>query len=310
MPVSDTDSGLERSNVIKNFFAGAMGGMCTVVAGHPLDLIKLRLQTQPNSPPIYNGTFHCLLKIVKHEGLRGLYKGMLAPLVAAAPLSALLFFGYGVGRNFFSTNPNGTLSYFQTFNAGLFAGFLTTTINVPIERVKCLLQIQANERDKKYSGPVDCLKQLYRTGGVRSLYKGALATSLRFGPPTGVFFVTYELLLDAMTAPGHKRDLFNPLKISLAGGVAGISYWLVGIVPDTLKSRQQTCPEGIYPSLISVYRDLVRKEGHRALFKGLIPVLIRSFPSNAVCLVGFELTLHLLNILIPNRTLTESRNFR
>ena len=299
MPVSNTEAGLGRSNVIKNFFAGAMGGVCTVVAGHPLDLIKLRLQTQPD-PPIYNGTFHCLLKIVKHEGLRGLYKGMLAPLIGAAPLSALLFFGYGVGRNFFLTDPNERLSYFQTLNAGLFAGLLTTTINVPIERVKRLLQIQTIERDRKYSGPVDCLKQLYRTGGVKSLYKGALATSLRFGPPCGVFFVTYELLLDAMTASGEKRDSFNPFKISLAGGVAGIAYWIVGLVPDTLKSRQQTCPEGMYPSIISVYRDLVGREGHGALFKGIIPVLIRSFPSNAVCLVGFELTLYLLNILIPN----------
>lgn len=299
MPVSDGETGLERSNVFKNFFAGAMGGMCTVVSGHPLDLIKLRLQTQPN-PPIYHGTIDCLLKIVKFEGLRGLYKGMLAPLVGAAPLSALLFFGYGVGRNFFLTNLDDKLSYFQTFKAGLLAGLLTTTINVPIERVKCLLQIQANERDKKYTGAVDCLKQLYRAGGVRSLYKGTLATSLRFGPPCGVFFVTYEFLLDAMTAPGEKRDSFSPFRISLAGGAAGISFWLVAIAPDTLKSRQQTCPEGIYPSILSVYRDLVRREGHKALFKGLMPVLIRSFPSNAVCLVGFELTLYLLNILIPN----------
>ena len=75
---------------------------------------------------------------------------------------------------------------------------------------------------RQYTGAVDCLKQLYRAGGVRSLYKGTLATSLRFGPPCGVFFVTYEFLLDAMTAPGEKRDSFSPFRISLAGGAAGI----------------------------------------------------------------------------------------
>ena len=32
---------------------------------------------------------------------------------------------------------------------------------------------------KKYNGPIDCAKQLYREGGIRSLYRGTCATLLR-----------------------------------------------------------------------------------------------------------------------------------
>lgn len=43
-----------------------------------------------------------------------------------------------------------------------------------------LLQIQQGSRDKiKYTGPVDVIKKLYAEGGIRSIYKGTVATLLR-----------------------------------------------------------------------------------------------------------------------------------
>lgn len=33
----------EKESLIKNFLSGGFGGICTVVAGHPLDTIKVRL---------------------------------------------------------------------------------------------------------------------------------------------------------------------------------------------------------------------------------------------------------------------------
>jgi solute carrier family 25 carnitine/acylcarnitine transporter 20/29 len=50
----------------------------------------------------------------------------------------------------------------------------------PGERVKCLMQIQlASKAESKYSSSWDCAKQIYREGGIRSLYRGTLATLLR-----------------------------------------------------------------------------------------------------------------------------------
>lgn len=50
----------------------------------------------------------------------------------------------------------------------------------PGERIKCLLQIQqGSNAPQKYNGMVDCAKQLYREGGIRSIYKGSVATLLR-----------------------------------------------------------------------------------------------------------------------------------
>ena len=43
-----------------------------------------------------------------------------------------------------------------------------------------ILQVQqAGTGPQQYKGPLDVAKQLYRTGGIGSLYKGACATLLR-----------------------------------------------------------------------------------------------------------------------------------
>jgi len=35
--------------------------------------------------------------------------------------------------------------------------------------------------------------------------------------------------------------------------------------------------------------DLIKKEGPLALYKGIVPVMIRAFPANAACFMGVEI---------------------
>lgn len=60
-------------------------------------------------------------------------------------------------------------------------------------------------------------------------------------------------------------------------------------------------PEGKYPNGIrSVFVDIMRTEGPKALFKGVTPVMIRAFPANAACFLGYEIALKFLNYIAPN----------
>jgi len=75
--------------------AGGFGGACLVLVGHPLDTIKVRMQTmevKPGVPPAYSGALDCGKKIIVREGPFALYKGMLAPLMGVTPMYALCFF--------------------------------------------------------------------------------------------------------------------------------------------------------------------------------------------------------------------------
>ena len=51
--------------------------------------------------PEFSGTFDCIRKTIAKDGVKGLYKGMAAPIYGVTPMYALCFLGYGVGQGVF-----------------------------------------------------------------------------------------------------------------------------------------------------------------------------------------------------------------
>ncbi|XP_029012255.1 mitochondrial carnitine/acylcarnitine carrier protein [Betta splendens] len=302
-PVRDAMPPQGRVSPLKNFIAGGIGGACLLLAGHPLDTIKVRLQTQPKASAsclLYTGTYDCFRKTVSREGFLGLYKGLGAPLAGVAPMMAISFFGFGLGKQLQQPDPGKPLTHMQIFMSGCLAGVFTTVIVAPGERVKCLLQVQAAGGDRKYSGPLDCVVRLYKEQGLRSVYRGTVLTLIRDVPSNGLYFLTYEYLKNVFTPEGQSVSQLSTLNILLAGGVAGLVNWTIALPPDVLKSNFQTAAEGQYRGLLDVLRTLLRDEGPSALYKGFNAVFLRAFPANAACFLGFEVALKGLNILAPS----------
>ncbi|CAI7667880.1 unnamed protein product, partial [Penicillium pancosmium] len=70
---------------LRSLGAGAAGGLCAVIVGHPFDLVKVRLQTAEKG--VYQGAMDVVRKTVAREGLvRGMYAGVSAPLVGVTPM--------------------------------------------------------------------------------------------------------------------------------------------------------------------------------------------------------------------------------
>ncbi|BFZ08572.1 hypothetical protein BsWGS_11611 [Bradybaena similaris] len=296
-----------KASAVKDFIAGGVGGVCCVVAGHPLDTVKVRLQTMPKpapgQPPLFKGTFDCLMKTVTKEGFFGLYKGMAAPVTGVAPIFAICFLGFGIGKRLQQKDENEVLTYPQLFKAGMLAGVFTTVIMAPGERIKCLLQIQqeASVADRKYKGPIDCAKKIYKEGGIRSVYRGTAATLLRDVPASGMYFTSYEWLQRILTPQGHDRSEMSIGRTIFAGGMAGIANWAVAIPPDVLKSRLQTAPHGAYPNGVrDVIKHIIKEEGVMSLYKGFTPIMLRAFPANAACFLGYEMSMKFLNWAAPS----------
>eukprot|EP00061_Rhincodon_typus_P016225 g44325.t1 len=78
--------------------------------------------------------------------------------------------------------------------------------------------IQATTGEKKYAGPLDCVKQIYKTSGIRGVYKGTVLTLIRDVPASGMYFMTYEWLKHTLTPEGQRiLYLFiQGMRVSLA----------------------------------------------------------------------------------------------
>mmetsp|Transcript_5109 Transcript_5109/g.8764 ORF Transcript_5109/g.8764 Transcript_5109/m.8764 type:complete len:313 (+) Transcript_5109:211-1149(+) len=291
---NQADKPKKAESSLKGFLSGGFGGACLVMVGHPLDLIKVKLQTMtvvPGKEPPYKGLMDCARKTIVREGPLGLYRGVSAPLTGVAPTFAVCFWGYDVGcnlvRSITGKSVKDQLSLAEVMFAGGFSAVPTTALMAPVERVKCLLQIQAEGGGKpQYSGMVDCARQLLRSGGTASLFRGWEATLIRDVPGSIAYFGVYEFL--KRTLSGGDPSTLSPLAILSAGGFAGVANWMVAIPPDTIKSRLQTAPEGKYSGFMDVYRELMAKEGIAALYRGVAPVMVRAFPANAACFFGVE----------------------
>lgn len=295
-----------HQSILKNFIAGGVGGSCLVFAGHPLDTIKVRLQTQPHTPDgkptLYTGTFDCAKKIIQKEKFLGLYKGMATPIVGVAPMYAICFFAFSMGKKLQQKSEDHVFTLSELFFAGALAGLSTTVILAPGERVKCLLQVQnANPTASgpKYAGPTDCFKQLYKQGGIRNVYVGTVATACRDIPSSGVYFMTYEYFQRILMPEGGSRSDLSPVRTLFAGGMAGIVNWIVAIPSDVLKSRQQTAPAGTYTGFLDVLRKTIASDGMKGLYKGATPIMLRAFPANAACFLGYECAMKVLNFIMP-----------
>ncbi|KAF8640403.1 hypothetical protein AX17_000072 [Amanita inopinata Kibby_2008] len=242
-PAAD-ESRVSATESLKSFIAGGVGGTCAVLVGHPFDLTKTRLQTA--SLGTYTGSIDVVKKTLARDGLTGLYRGMVPPLLGVTPIFAVSFWAYDVSKQLiYSMTPgrkSETLSIYELATAGFLSAVPTTLITAPVERAKVLLQVQGQgQAEQKYKGVTDVLKHLYKEGGIRSIYRGTTATLARDGPGSAAYFAAYEVTKKALTPAGSSPADLNLGAVIIAGGTAGIAMWALAIPPDVWLANSYIC---------------------------------------------------------------------
>lgn len=75
------------------FLLGSIAGAFGAFAVYPIDLVKTRMQNQRSKSYVgevmYKNSFDCFRKVLRHEGLLGLYKGLPVQLLGVAPEKAI-----------------------------------------------------------------------------------------------------------------------------------------------------------------------------------------------------------------------------
>lgn len=236
----------------RKFLAGYVSGACLVLAGHPFDTIKVRMQSE-GTKGRFTSVFDCVKTTIKKEGARGLYKGMSTPLVFTGVINSILF---GTQFNICAdmvrrrggdpATEKATLR--ETMQAAVVSGALISAIVTPMEGIKARLQVQYSGSKGGYSGPLDCAKQVYRQLGMANgIYRGWLPVCL-CRMSNYAYFGSYAFISSRLTelVNADERDKNKPLPMwaaLVAGGSAGFCYWLSCYPIDVVKNKIQASPD-------------------------------------------------------------------
>lgn len=283
--------------------AGGSAGFVEVCIMHPLDLVKTRLQLQATSktvlhsdPHYYTGIVDCMKKMYKYEGFTSFWKGIVPPILAETPKRAVKFATFEQYKKLFlfgSSSPTPL-----TFSlAGLGAGVTEAILVNPFEVVKVTLQSNkalATQLPSTWS----VTRQIVREHGLgsRGLNKGLTATIARNGVFNMVYFGFYHSVKGVV--PEYQDPLLEFGRKVAIGFTSGVLGSCVNIPFDVAKSRiqgPQPTPGIVkYRSTTGAIVLVYREEGFRALYKGLLPKVLRLGPGGAIMLVVYDYVYHFL----------------
>ena len=231
-------------------------------------------------------TLQCFLC---HLQVFGLYKGMLSPMAGVGLINAILF---GVQGNLSRMLEPGLSS--QCIAGGI-AGAVQSIVCCPMELAKTRVQVQSSTK-KQYQGSFDCLLKIYQQHGVKGCYKGMTLTLLRETPAFAIYFGTFELFCHTLIPEGDRIDCVGPAAILMAGGLSGISSWVLTYPIDVVKSRFQADEGGRkrkYHGMLDCVRKTYQSGGLGVFSRGLTATILRAFPTNAATFATVTVTLRL-----------------
>ncbi|KAF5367494.1 hypothetical protein D9758_003742 [Tetrapyrgos nigripes] len=316
------------ARALKEIAFGSIAGMASKVFEHPFDLTKVRLQTQVlDDSARFNGPIDCLRQTFKNEGIRGLYRGLPAPVVGAMAENASLFLSYrelqNLIRQFTGDPPSHKLPLHQLTLAAAGSGAITSLVLTPIELVKCKMQVQllapasalgipvttasgSATVPARLPGPISVLMSVIHTSGFRGLWLGQSGTFIRETGGSAAWFGTKEYVASLLIARRKKgsqnSDSSSPHELltwesALSGACAGVAFNFVLFPADTVKSAMQT-EEELRPrgpgatapksTFIGTFRQMYKAQGIRGLYAGCGITIARSVVSSAMIFVIYD----------------------
>lgn len=89
----------DEAGLGETIISGGFGGICLWTAIFPFDVAKSRIQVDS----LKDSMTSILLKILRQEGVRGLYRGLTPTLVRTFPSTGALFVAYEYSKEWMTT---------------------------------------------------------------------------------------------------------------------------------------------------------------------------------------------------------------
>ncbi|KAF9334880.1 hypothetical protein BGZ91_010687 [Linnemannia elongata] len=203
-----TDLNGGKETTLVHLSSAATAGVVTATATNPIWLVKTRMQLQVEGVRQYKNSFDCMVKIIRSEGIRGMYRGLSASYlgVAEGTIQWVIYEqlkttlaerrklnnptqGYVVGGK-------DVEEWAHFLGAAGTAKFIASAITYPHEVLRTRLrQVPIGNQPAKYTGLKQTFQLVLKEEGVAALYGGLTAHMMRVVPNAAIMFFCYEAIM-------------------------------------------------------------------------------------------------------------------
>jgi len=206
-------------NPLNPLLAGSSSRIFSATLVSPLELVKTLQATRPNNTV---GVFSEIAQIARQEGFSQLYRGLAPTLLRDVPFSGIYWMTVESIKGRLNERVEGEItplvgginSFFSGFVGGSIATFITTPADLIKTRVqlnnvvftteqpsviaacdhngRTVATIPAEGAQNSPATVRNVFKEILEEGGVRGLWKGNIARTMRVGPACAIMIGTFE----------------------------------------------------------------------------------------------------------------------
>ncbi|KAH9048831.1 dicarboxylic acid transporter [Lactarius hengduanensis] len=274
------------------FWLGGVAASLAACCTHPLDLVKVRMQTLkpvPEAKPISAVTI--LRGTIAKSGVRSLYTGVTASILRQMTYSLVRLGSYEKMK--LSLSREGRANSWRLLLAAMVAGGLGGVAGNPADVLLVRMTSDLSRPpEKRYNYPnaLTGLVSLLRSEGMRGLARGVGPNVIRAVLMNGSQVGSYDFFKSKLmhrVIPVFNTKLNDSILLhSISSCLAGLVATTVCAPADVLKSRLMSQSGDV--GLMKVLKRSLRDEGPRFLFRGWTPAFVRLGPNTVLLFVFFE----------------------
>lgn len=177
----------------KQILAAAGAGTTQVIATNPMEIVKIRLQTQHKIAQIDRLN---AVQVIQSLGLRGLYKGTSCTLLRDVPYGIVFFPTYAALKAFTCNRETQQNSIFSVIGSGATAGAVAAALVTPADVIKTRFQMKG----ARFTNLYECSRHILQKEGYGAFIKGMGPRMMVQAPLFGITLLAFELQKQYMGA--------------------------------------------------------------------------------------------------------------
>lgn len=280
-----------------------ISGAASRTAVAPLERLKILMQTQPvGAKGPYTGLFSGLRAMVREDSslLRAMFRGNGANVLRIVPNAAIQLamverlHGYLAAAAEAGVGPAGNAARSRAVDAvaiGGLAGMVAASATYPLDFIRGRLTIQRTGFEP-YRGVTHGLRKCIGEEGLHSIFRGITPTLLGVIPYVGLSFTLFETVRPILPRKNDGSGRPTTGSAIVCGAMASATGQMAAYPLDLCRRRMQVGGFGNAGlggrGMRDVLRDVVKTEGVRGLYRGLVPNLIKVAPASCVSFLAYE----------------------